>query len=91
MGEEWKRMTGPFQEKGKEGAAWWLSGQVSALRFSSPGFAGSDPRRGPTHCSSSHAVAVSHIQNKGRLAQMLAQQQSSSTEKRKIGGGSSVV
>ena len=29
----------------------------------------------------SHAVAVSHIQNRGRLAQMLAQGQSSSSKK----------
>ena len=35
--------------------------------------------------SSSHAVAASHIQNRGRLAQMLAQGQSSSSKKRKIG------
>ena len=28
---------------------------------------------GPPRCSSSHAVSVSHIQNRGRLAQMLAQ------------------
>ena len=26
-----------------------------------------DPRRGPTHCSSSHAVVASCIQNRGRL------------------------
>ena len=38
---------------------------------------GSHPGHGPTHCSLSHAVAVSHIQNRGRLAQTLAQQQSS--------------
>ena len=39
----------------------------------------------PTHCSSSHAVVALHIQNGGRLAQMLAQGQSSSSKKRKIG------
>ena len=34
------------------------------------------------HHSSSHALAVSHIQSKGRLAQMLAQGQSSSPKKK---------
>ena len=43
------------------------------------------PGRRPTHRSSSHAVVASHIQNRGRLAQMLAQGQSSSSKKRKIG------
>ena len=33
----------------------------------------------------SHTVAASHIQNRGRLAQMLAQRQSSSSRKRKTG------
>ena len=49
----------------------WSSGTVVE-------FIHSDPRHGPTHCSSSHAVAASHTQNRGRLAQMLAQGQSSS-------------
>ena len=30
------------------------------LPVSSPMFASSDPGRGPTHCSSSHAVVASH-------------------------------
>ena len=51
-----------------------------ALCFGSLGFAGSDPGHGPIHHSSSPAVAASHTQNRGSLAQMLAQQQ-----KRKIG------
>ena len=51
------------------------------LCFSIPGFVGSDPGHGPTHCSSSHDVAASDIQNRGRLAQMLAQGQSSSPKK----------
>ena len=46
---------------------------------------GSDRRNGPTHGSSSYAVEASHIQNRGREAQMLAQGQSSSSKKRKIG------
>ena len=32
------------------------------LHFGAPGFAGLDPRYGPTHHSSSHAVAASHIE-----------------------------
>ena len=38
------------------------------LRFSSPGCWGLDPGCGSTHCSSSHAVAASHTENRGRLA-----------------------
>ena len=34
---------------------------------------GSDPCCRPTHCSSSHAVVASHVQNRRRLAQTLAQ------------------
>ena len=49
---------------------------LAALRFVS-----SDPGHRPTHCSSSHAVAASHIQNRGRLAQMLTQGQSFSLNK----------
>ena len=60
------------------GLARWYSGSVRVFCFGSPGFAGSDPRHGPTHQSLSHAVAVPHIQNRERLAQMLAQGQSSS-------------
>ena len=33
----------------------------------------------------SHAVAASHIRNRGRLAQMLPHEQSPSSKKRKIG------
>ena len=36
------------------------------------------------HHSSSHAVASTHIQNRGRLEEMLAQGQSSSAKKIKI-------
>ena len=44
----------------------WLSSQALLQR--------SDPQRGPTHHSSSHAVAASYIQkSRGRLAQTLAQ------------------
>ena len=53
----------------------WLSSHAPLRCL---GFASSHPGRGPTHGSSSHAVSASHIQNRGRLAQMLAQQLSSS-------------
>ena len=44
------------------GPSQWHSGKVHTLHFGGPGFAGSDPRRGPTHHLSSHAVAgVPHI------------------------------
>ena len=51
------------------------------LCFGGPGFAGLDPRRGPTHCSSSHGVVASHIQNGGRGAQIVAQDNLSHTYK----------
>ena len=44
------------------------------------GAQGSDPGWGPT---SSHAVVASHKQNRGRLAQTLAQGQSSSSKRKK--------
>ena len=43
----------------------------------------SDPGCGLTHHSSSQTVVVSHIQNGGRWARMLAQRQSSSPNKGK--------
>ena len=52
------------------------------------GFAGLDPGCRPIYCSSSHVVGVvSHVQNRGRLAQRLTQWQSSSSKNRKIGNG----
>ena len=45
---------------------------------------GSDPGHRPTHRSSSHAVAVSHIQNGGRWARMLTWQQSSSNKRGRL-------
>lgn len=50
----------------------WHSGHVHKLHLGGLGFAGLDPGQGPTHCSSGPAVVVSHIQNEGRLARMLA-------------------
>ena len=49
------------------GLAPWLSGEVCALGFDGPGFAGSDPGRRPTHCSANHAVTASHIEELERL------------------------
>ena len=61
---------------------WGLSQQHSGLscvlRFGSLGFTGLDSGCGPTHHSSSHTVVASHIQNRGRWAQTLAQGQPSS-------------
>ena len=48
------------------------------LLLGDPGFVGLDAWHGPQQCSSSHAEAAAHIQNRGRLAQVLAQGQSSS-------------
>ena len=59
--------------------AWWLS-SYALLQW--PVLCGSDSRHRHTHRSSSHAVVASHIQNKGRVAQMLAQGQSSSSKKK---------
>ena len=42
--------------------AWWLNGYVCSLYFGGPGFAGLDPGHASIHCSSSHAVVVSHIE-----------------------------
>ena len=44
---------------------------------------GLNPRRGPTLLVS-HAYEATHIQNRGRLAQILAQGKSSSLKKKKI-------
>ena len=55
----------------------------SALLLGGLALTGLDPRRGPADHSSGHAVAASHIQNRGRLAQLLAQGPSSSSKKKK--------
>ena len=65
----------------------WL--KFRALCFGSPGFTGLDPGCGLTHSLSSHAVAASHVQSRGRWAWILAQGQSSSNKKR--GGLAEVV
>ena len=53
--------------------------KFNVLHFGSPGSA---PGHGPM-LFVSHAVVVTHIQNRIRLAQMLAQGQSSSAKKKK--------
>ena len=61
-----------LQRRPKQG---WPHGQmvqVSHALFQWPQFVGSDPGYGPTLLIS-HAVEASHIQRRGRLAQMLAQ------------------
>ena len=41
------------------------------------------PRHGPAPLISSHAMVTTHIQDRGKLAQMLAQGKSSSEKKKK--------
>ena len=53
------------------------------LHSGSPGFSGLDPRHRSTHSSSSYAVEMPHIQKRERLAQTLAQDQSSSHTQKK--------
>ena len=53
--------------------------KFGALSFGGPG---SVPQRRPTPLISSRAVALTHIRNRGRLAQMLAQGESSSGKKK---------
>ena len=70
-------------EKEKYGV--WPHGLVvkfGTLRFGGPGL---DPGCRPTLFISSHAVAATHIQNRGRLAQTLAQGESSSSKEKKYG------
>ena len=58
--------------------------KFGALPFGCLGFVGSDPKRGPTPLIS-YTLAATHIQNRVRLAWMLAHGQSSSSKKRRIG------
>ena len=73
-----------FKSQCIRGLAWWCSGWVCVLCFSSTRIHEFRFQVGPTHHSTSHAVVASHIQNRGRLAQMLAQGQSSSPRRKKI-------
>ena len=54
--------------------------KFDALHLSGPGLV---PGRGPL--GDGHNEVMTHIRNRGRLAQMLAQGESSSNKKRKIG------
>ena len=56
-----------------EGAGLVAQRLRSCILLQRLGFISLDPRRRPTHYSSNHAVAMSHIRNGGRLAQTLAQ------------------
>ena len=60
------------------GLAPWCSGWVWHALLWHPGFMGLDPGQGPAPFIS-HAVAATHRQSRGRLAQVLAQGKSSST------------
>ena len=57
------------------------------VKFDTLHFSGSSsvPGHGPTPLISSHAGVATHIQNRGRLVQMLAQDKSSSAKKKKGG------
>ena len=61
----------------------WPHGLVVKFGMLCFGGLGSVPRYGPTLLIGSHAMATTHIQNRGRLAQMLAQGKSSSGKKKK--------
>ena len=63
----------------------WSHGLVVKLDVLCFGGPGSVPWCRPTPLVSHHAVVVTHIQNRGRFPQMLAQSESSSSKKRKIG------
>ena len=54
--------------------------KFGALCFGGPGLV---PGHRPTPLVSSHSVAVTHTQNTGRLAQMLAQGESSSPKRKR--------
>ena len=56
-----------------------LMGKFSVLHISSPG---SVPGHGPMPLIGGHAVVATHMQNRGRLVQMLAQVQPSSGQKK---------
>ena len=60
------------------GPALWPSDWVQCTQLWQPGFVDLGPGGRPTPLLS-HAVVVTHIQNRGRLAQMLAQGKSFSS------------
>ena len=62
----------------------WPHGLMVKFRVLHLGGLGSVSGHGPTLLVGCHALAVTHMQNRGRLAQMLAQGESSSSKKSKI-------
>ena len=62
-----------------QGLAYGLLVKFSTLYFSGPGLV---PGHRPLPLIGSHAVVVTHIQNRRRLAQMLAQGKSSQQRKK---------
>ena len=73
----------PIRQKEWPAKVWrkgWPRAQCALLW--QPSFTGSGLRRGPTSLVR-HAEAATHIPNRGRLAQMLAQGKSSSSKKKK--------
>ena len=71
-------------KKGAGPVTQWFSSRAPLWQHKVHRFTGSDARYRPTHRSSSHAVAASHIQNRGRLAQMLPQGQSPSPKRKTV-------
>ena len=75
-----KRIWGGIKKYLRQGQPHGLVVKFGTLCFSSPG---SVPRCGPILRVGGHAVAVTHIQNRGSFSWMLAQGESSSAEKKK--------
>ena len=69
--------------RGASPVAQWLTLHAGLQQ---PVVRGSDPWRGPAHRSSSHAVAACNTDNRGRLAIMLAQGQSSLSKRGRLVG-----
>ena len=67
------------QEARPRGWPYGLVVKFSVLHFGGLGLV---PRHRPTPLVSGHAMMMTHIQNRGRLAQMLAQAESSSAKKK---------
>ena len=68
----------------RKGQTHGLAVKFGVLHYGGPG---SVPGHGPTPLIGGHAVAATHIQNRGRLAQMLAQGKSSSAKNKEENNG----
>ena len=77
IGSNYKKKNQGLLKNKQEGRPGGLVGKFSALCFSVLGLV---PGCGPTPLIGSHAVVATHIQNRGRLATMLAQWESSSAK-----------